>query len=178
MDWKNFGEGWRRASYIVPGWDCRVECKHEHKGNHGIHNEEWIYAVSDGEYAVSLRVGSGIYPSSVMHCESQPPRGWDLELHSPWTDDEEAIRRGDGGHACAFIEANRCYVMASSIHAGETLFAAHGAASFDQPETFWEAFQAKAKEWIGRARTARAQQPKLCRCPRCEGRGVVEEPRE
>ncbi len=186
MDWKSFGGGWRRASSIVLGYACRVGCKHEPKGDHGISADKWFYVVSDGECAVALTVRSGTYPATVdvsrFEAWMREPDATDLSLHVPWPAAgdfeslEEKIRQGDvSGQACDIVEGGRCWIPRSTSLGSKEFFQAHGVAAFEQPESFWEALRAKAAAWIAEERKDRAQAAHLRQCPTCAGRGVVEE---
>ena len=122
-----------RKVQILPGYDCRVECKHERKGNHGIGAEAWFFVVTDGDRAVSLKVTSGQYPPSVAH-SSDPPEGWCLATHVA---DPE-------GTACDYVAGGRCRGDFGFLMAGE-FWEQWGKPELrtEQPESFWKALEAR-----------------------------------
>jgi len=186
MDWKwqSFGEGWRRTSFVEPGYDCRVECQHKVKGDHGICADGWCYVVSTGECAGMLFVRSANYPSTVDTSRHEAfmrrPSGSDLTLHVSWPaasdedDTREAVRLHQG-RDCALVDGGRCWNPKSTALGAKEFWDAHGSPDgFDQPESFWEALREKATAWIADAKAMRARLAHVRQCPACQGRGVVE----
>jgi len=55
----------QRITQKEPGYDCRAQCQHKKKGDHGIMSDTWWYCVRDGDRAVSLSVYSSDYPATV-----------------------------------------------------------------------------------------------------------------
>jgi hypothetical protein len=57
-----------RAFTIDPGYDCRVECKHDSKGQHGICPDTWICVVvdNDARAALEIRIHAPFYPETVI----------------------------------------------------------------------------------------------------------------
>lgn len=166
----------RRQTVVVPGYDCiRTPCGKRgcgtHVGaNHGIHNEEWIFAVCDGDAALTIVVGSGKYPETVpgaIHGRDKPT-ATDLALHTAFPVLGEEIREPGDGHACEFVEGGRCWDGGrSSFSWAEEFFKTYGAATQEQPESFWVALE-------GECRKRRADigvLPK--RCEACCGTGLV-----
>ena len=186
IEWQSFGDGWRRWSDIEPGYDCRVECKHERKGDHGICADGWFYVVSDGECAISLHVRSADYPATVETSRfldfTREPYGTDLSLHVPWPiaydleSSTERIRLGETtGRMCDVVEGGRCWTPKSTSLGADEFWKLHGSpAQFDQPESFWTALCEKAKEWIAEVQALRAQLAHVRQCSHCRGRGVIE----
>lgn len=174
IEWRTFGEGWRRVAVVAPGFDDRS------KGpSYGIGAEKWGYVVSDGECALALDVSSGMYPASVTHVNPRPSDGHDLSLHVPWpagSDAEDEIRLGRMGHECRLIEMGRCWLAYSSALGATAFWKLHGVDSFEQPESFWIAMRDKAATLIADARAKHEQMKHLARCPHCAGRGVIEVP--
>lgn len=121
----------KRTMKIRPGYDCRVECKHEPPGDHGICGDEWTYGVSDGERAVVLSVLSTDYPASVDR-EALPgilgrPLPATLVFH---------VADPEGG-PCDVLEGGRCRADVTYLGAG-TFWRAHGDdRQSEQPEAFW-----------------------------------------
>lgn len=180
IDWIDMGDGWKRASWVRPGYDCFTECKHTPKGDHGISDDDWIYAVCDGELALAICVDSHVYPPTVRRQpeDDRAPTGQDFEVHCPWpvagfetlTD---IIRHKWGGTDCSLIPAGKCWVHRTSITYGEEWFAEHGAPTFEQPESFWAAFIEKAKVVFSCERKGHEENKHIERCPACDRVGVV-----
>ena len=188
MEWQNYGEGWRRVQQVVPGYDCRVECKHEHKGNHGICPDKWFYVVGSADCALALTVRSCDYPATVDDAAErvarhypQGPEGTDLTLHVPWPagdDAEDDIRLGRGGEVCSLIETGRCWRPHSTSIGAEEFFRNHGQPTFEQSEAFWEAMRAEATRLAAKVVEVYGGLRRLVQCPHCRGRGVTEAPEE
>ncbi len=172
----------KRSKTLVPGKDCvRNPCGKgscvpgNAGGTHGIRSDIWMYAVSDGEIALSLRVSSNLFPDSVprtKHVEESRCSGDFLFVHTAFPTDKASLRRGDRGDECEYLDGGRCFGEdPRGCYAGE-FFELHGAQAFEQPETFWAAFEAEwqrsAQEW----REARVDD-KFARCSHCDGTGVV-----
>lgn len=124
-------------SWIQPGWDCRVKCKHSTKGDHGVHNAEWIYVVRDTTrtMTLSLAVGSGNYPASVKRRVREAARGRDITLHV-------TTSRPDG-RDCGMVRG-RCRTTYTSMLDADAFFKEHGKpTTFKQPRAFWEALKAR-----------------------------------
>ena len=51
-DWHPYRNGQRRVRWR-PGYDCRVQCVHEQKGNHGQHCDEASLDLRDGDIGLS-----------------------------------------------------------------------------------------------------------------------------
>lgn len=172
IDWKESKTpGLRHALITTPGYDCRAgRCTHKAKGGHGVHNEEWIYVVSNGEAAINLIVSSGIYPATVKHIEIQAPEGVCLGLHVPWAVIEDDIRSGSAGEPCAFID-RPCFSDIGFLRA-EAVFNKYFSRSHDknQPESFWIGLEREFKELLDQARATR---PAAKRCLTCAGTGLL-----
>lgn len=73
-------------------------CGERPGAGHGIADETWHYAVSDGVVALSLDVGSGIYPESVsgagLPAHVQRPSGRWLYVHTAFPTSREDVRDG------------------------------------------------------------------------------------
>ena len=109
----------KRTSRRIPGYDCiRHPCGKNGCGTrpcsgHEIHNEEWEYLVknTDGEMALSLYVGSGLYPEGVPEQnEPNKPCAYVMSLHVgfPITRDQVAGRLEDT-ELCDRVRSGRCY---------------------------------------------------------------------
>lgn len=131
----------RRGSRRDPGYDCRVTCEHEEKGDHGISGGVWWYWVSDGERAVSLMVLTNDYPPSVERplplalvemCEGV------LGYHTADPEGRECSMLADGA---------RCRSDESYI-GGQSFWKKHGSpAQFEQPESFWAALEEELRRF-------------------------------
>ena len=174
----------KRSSRRIPGHDCvRHPCGKNGCGtssSHGIHNEEWEYLIKDaeGEVALSLYVGSGLYPESVpKQDEPNKPCAYVISLHVgfPITRDQVAGRL-ENTTSCDHVRSGRCcqgtewhgYRFASDF--SEKHFVHH--AGFEQPESFWKALEAQFTEWSTEAYAQRAD-TKYTRCMHCDGTGTV-----
>jgi hypothetical protein len=156
----------KRSSTVIPGYDhvrnpCGKTCIH------GIHGDEWLFAVADGDLALVLRVYSGVYPPSVPFRVADPayPMGVDLDLHSA-TPTGDSVRDPGDGSPCEWVEGGRCWSGGrASVSTADALFKEHGARTIEQPESFW-------LEMERRLREARAA-PQFRQCSHCAGKGIV-----
>lgn len=133
-----------RRTESKPGYDCRRECKHEPKREHGIHCDEWWFAVVDGGHALSLTVFSGIYPESVdsstLYRSTRECAGSAMAWH----------HADPSGDECEYVEGGRCTGGVTFVHAADFWEAwGHPSAGLEQPETFWSALEAKLWEVVG-----------------------------
>jgi hypothetical protein len=167
----------KRIFKIVPGYDCRVECKHTPSGDHGIHGDEWLYAVvaDDGISALSLTVFSDVYPSTVDMTFRRRPQGSDLSLHVGFATEPEDCRFDVlNWQACDVLGGGRCVVFKSSAWCADEFWKAHGRLEPEQLEAFWTALEAKFSEWDAEARAARVEAETWTRCNCCDGLGRVQ----
>lgn len=157
----------------IPGYDCSVECRHEPKGNHGIHGEEWIYYVKDGDCATSLVVYTRIYPPTVTGIPYEPPEGAHLALHCAFDTEPEMLRtRYRPEVECSLVTGGYCQQFADSSTAARDFFERFGdPAHLAQPLTFWEELKAWHRKQAARARAERADL-QWVRCECCDGRGI------
>lgn len=133
-----------RRTYRKPGHDCRRECRHEPKGEHGIHSDEWWFAVVDGGLAVSLTVFSGLYPESV-------DRSTLPACVSECSASTFATHRADpNGKECDYVEGGLCTGALSFLRA-ERFWKRHGVpeAGLEQPESFWSALETELRKVEG-----------------------------
>ncbi len=133
----------RRVS-VRPGYDCRRQCSHDPKGEHGISSEEWWFAVVSGRTALSLSVLSGSYPESVD--VSRLSEGLTKCQGCAW-----ALHRADpDGNPCEYVVGGLCKSNVSYLIA-ESFWREHGdpCAGQNQPEAFWQAFEAMLRKAIG-----------------------------
>jgi hypothetical protein len=180
---KGSKSGVERISFRVPGYDCirhpcgRGSCGTTPGGNHGIHGEEWAYAVTDGEATLFLTVFTNKMPASVptrtlSSVLSRQPYGADLSTCVPWPVSEEHVREGGEGRACEWSRTGRCWTEESSSFQAHEFWENHTTApeAFEQGECFWEALEARweeIKEQVAKDRVFVVQ------CSECEGTGLV-----
>jgi len=172
----------RTEVIVLPGWDdIYDECRHNPKGAHGIHNDEWHFHVhsDDGLTAMCLSVGSRIFPATIpeRHWRGEKdtkPSGRDLSLFARFAIGPEAVRHGPP-ELDMDVDIFSCRTgYTTALGAGE-LWDKHGVPGEgkDQPQSFWDALKAKFKEWDAAARGDRSDL-KYSRCDKCDGAGVVE----
>jgi hypothetical protein len=150
-----------RESFKVPGYDCdrnpcgKRGCGTRPGAGHGIHNEEWNYVIKDGDVALTLTVGSGVYLDSVPEYQrTHGVRGYDLSLHVDFRVDD-----GDAGRECTFVPGGRCYQgmrFTTAIGADRFVKEQFVGSAFEQGEPFWSALEKKCAEWGVEARASRA----------------------
>jgi hypothetical protein len=133
-----------RKSHTTPGYNCKVECPHEPKGDHGRHCDNWYYVVSEGKWVVVLTVFSGIYPDSVdtsrMDPEQLVPTGAYLTFHWAAAD----------GEPCELVPGGLCKSDGTCLGATKFFEEYGDKTQFTQPETFWKALEERLKrqmEW-------------------------------
>jgi len=155
----------KRFSHKTPGYDCiRAPCGERGCGtqpgsNHGIHNETWYYAVSDGTVALQLEVWSGIFPDTVpIDCRGHTryPKGAWMDVHCafPVGDEgrDEIIRLGIKGRECTYLDGGLCFGAGTWVTQGEELYEricpdlapdgfTIGSPGFTKSESFWLGYE-------------------------------------
>lgn len=178
----------KRSIETVPGWDCiRAPCGRNgcgvHPGsNHGIHNDEWVYIVSEGDFALVLSVYSRIYPATVPEDVVQRAKerdgliASDLTMHVGFRYDREQVMSDYRGRACAYVAGGRCYGGSSeftSVSQADALARAHhDRVNREQGEAFWQALEAKLREWRDSTPLERAD-ARWQRCVHCDATGTI-----
>jgi len=179
-----------RAVFSPLGYDCRAQCEHEKKGDHGVRCDELIFVVRSAgatEIAAALSLGCGTnalkgkpgYPSKDVI------RTYDLTLHKAFPTSEGDIRE-QRPSPCALLPDGMCYFLdstsalqADAVWSDEFAKALAGA-PFDREylaerafavEGLWERLGAEFRERYNKALNQAAQAPE--RCPTCEGKGLV-----
>lgn len=167
----------RRASVIVPGYDCvtspcgKSGCGSIPKYTHGAHGDEWIYSVSDGEVALVLMVYSGVTPRRRVAC----PEGRSLRSHLTFPTEIERLRTGPpycDDERCEFLCGRPCILGEPRYNAARSFFQKRGAPEYVQPESFWEALEEEFAREAAKARAARVDLTHR-QCPCCKGVGTV-----
>jgi len=178
IEWSRGTGEMRRSSWREPGYDCRRECKHENKGEHGWHCDEWIYVVGDANGALVLEVTSQQFAdderlSIEWRRRTRLPEGSNLRLHLAFPVEVESIRTADDGTACDFIGAECCFPGGYwALLAGELWERLSASPTLAQPETFWQGLETKYRE-IMADRLAERKDTTHAQCPTCKGAGVI-----
>lgn len=137
-----------RIHELVPGFDCiakpcgRGGCGERPGASHGIHCDEWIYGINDGQVAVALRVFSGIYPKSVAQNRTR------LDGTCVQVDGHTAFRIEGQGPSddleCCWLAAGRCYPQRFSLSGADDIYRSfQPLEQFEQPAEFW----ARLESW-------------------------------
>lgn len=167
-----------RETRVVPGWHCYrggppccTVC--DGRGQHGIHNESWIYTIKGAarREALVLTVSSGYYPESTGMAR-EVAEGVDLTLHVAYPTDTDQLL--EPPHECSLLTDEHCYIAYSTALGAGEFWRAEGLALpkaiDDVSETFWRAFERRFVELRNKARAARVDRDYEA-CPRCLGRG-------
>ncbi len=162
-----------RFARVEPGHDCyhfpcgKGDCGRTPGGNHGVRDDCWHFAVSDGAVALSFWVFSGIYPDTVEGRQSHNlQRAGIMHVHRSLPFDEEQVRSGYDGAPCDYLPGG-CFANDGTA-LGARDFLAELGARFWEPEKFWQALEV---EWDS------LQKPpplSVKRCSRCDGAGLVD----
>lgn len=169
-----------RSSTRRPGYDCIREpcgqgsCGTSPGGNHGIHNEEWVYAVSNGVTALTVKVNTGIYPATVprdrlfTQIGRTGPEAVCLAVHSSRRISSDDAK--SSGHECEYVDSKRCFGDHTTWFSGanEEYLEMCPGAKFEQPEGFWLALE---RAWVLRAWPIELE-PEWHVCPTCSGEGA------
>lgn len=147
--------------------------------SHGIHCEEWIYAVVGPNVAVELLVFSGVWAASVpeliasrMRDGERYPWGVQMTTHARFPTDVHALKQ---------IVSNECHLLGSCRYSETTPIAYSAqfvedcfekANGFEQPESFWTELEKYLRKETDRVETERVD-VKFEVCQACKGKGVV-----
>ncbi len=152
IHWRSASSGLRHADWTVKGYDCRTQCEHEHKGDHGWHCDTWCYAVSDGRCSLVLCVFSAEFsdrPDLTVEWKYSDlgsfrhPRGIELSLHVPAQGDDECTRE------CEMVEGRHCVTPANSILQGEAFWDSFRIDCIrEQPFSFWASLEARFRKLL------------------------------
>ncbi len=163
---------------VRPGYDCRVECKHKVKGQHGIHCDEWVYAVvdRDAQAALELRTYTPFYPNGFEPGFDNKFWGANLALHLGFAINKEQVKNPEPHPNCAYI--GLCFDGGSWGLLADELVQAHfdqTSENRDQPK-LWQALEEKFVLLVQRANREALEDGDLkwVRCKCCKGEGVVE----
>lgn len=171
----------RREFHRTPGYDCiRTPCGKNGCGTrpgsgHGIHNDVWTYVVIDGDVALSLDVGSGIYPATVpQHIRDEGKiQGYAFHLHVAFPTKREQLLAGyePEPEPCKFV--GLCWGDRSWFGAASDFVQTHFVGeTAEQPESFWKALEDQCAEWAKSERANRVD-TRYERCMHCDGLGTV-----
>lgn len=161
---------------VVPGYDHKYGP--DKKPDDGIHDERWVYVVTDGNVAMSLEVGTGKYPDSVpdlirrqlLNTTRPSFRGDTLALHASYRVDEDDIREDRKGDECQYLIGGVCWRGGTGHHAASSFFETHGSQTLEQSETFWTELEAMCRLWEADASPKRH----IHQCTACKGTGIIE----
>jgi hypothetical protein len=173
----------KRQSYLERGFDCFEACTDpRHKdtygkpyrsrgASHGRNSDEWLYAVTEDGCTLVLEVGAGEatlpIPGSSFRWDGVP-RGGRFVGHYPFPITENQARDlAPDSRMCKYT-GGICYTSDNVYHRAQEFFEKHGAPKFEQPDSFWEAFEDVARERFAAARELAVKQ-----CPTCAGKGIV-----
>lgn len=169
----------RRIVETRPGYDCIASpcgkngCGTIPGASHGRHGDEWVYTLTDGEFAVSLVVFTGRLngvrlPGGIDHY----PVGANLSGHAARPAHEDQIREASAGQECTYLDGGRCFDCWSSVLAATEFVKDHGvsAEQRDQTDRFWCALEDR---WRELRQYVESNRPSVKQCPCCEGAGVV-----
>lgn len=203
-------EVYTRQQWQTPGYDCeRGPCPakdcpgygHPKRpgGGHGIHGEEWAFAVvsADRLVAISLLVFTDIYPPTVSPAQTgrfeisaytgriktlkELRYGADLTIHVgfPTQPEDMADLPADWSpgygepYACRLVQSSMCDRGRSTALGARDFFNAQGdPAKFEQPSSFWLALTEYLSVREADIREARVDKKFHC-CTSCSGKGFV-----
>lgn len=169
----------RRIVETRPGYDCIAKpcgkngCGARHGASHGRHGDEWVYVVTDGNFALSLVVFTDNLNGGKLPFKSTLfPKGADLSGHASKPSSEEQIREASPGQECAYLDGGRCWTCWSSSLAASEFVKEHGfdADDREQNDGFWRALEAK---WSEIRDHVDENRPRAKQCECCAGKGVV-----
>lgn len=154
----------KRTSKKRPGFDCirhpcgRNGCGTRPGASHGVHSEEWIYAVSDGDVGIVLLIFSGVFPSTVPpspEIDRLMPMAAGMQFHVGFPTDDESEPQ-----ECEYVAGGTCYQGPGrylSYLGSDEFMRAHfdEGAGFDQPESFWLALESQLAEELPSIRAER-----------------------
>lgn len=178
--------GLKRTFFKRPGYDCirnpcgKNGCGTNPGSGHGVHCEEWVFVVSDGQRALCLEVWSGIYPDSVpassVHDMSRYPVGAYLCAHLSFPSERDQVL--DAPRECEYVDGGRCWPITYSISSAENLVPRSsslvpGTTECPSPsaEVLFLKLEFKFVEWMSEWIPS-----EYARCPTCDGCGTVRRP--
>lgn len=173
--------GVRRGTQVRDGFDCikapcgKRGCGERPGSSHGRHGDEWVYSVTDGEFALTLVVFTNLlrgveFDGCSAELRNYFPKGAGMYSHSRSPTSEEQIREGFTGEKCEFLDGGVCFSGWSTALGGDEFFKAHGRNALDQSSEFWRMFEEK---WREARASLESDRPKVMQCACCKGAGVV-----
>jgi hypothetical protein len=197
---KHFQSTWRRRACVGglpyesqirywPGYDCRVKCEHEKKGDHGQHGDTFCLVVRLVDEEVALDLLCMTYARDGKVCS--PGLAGDqglvtlpqVTLHLSFPTTEEHVLSGCG-QECDILIGGRCYSTGGSFGWGDKLWTAAdtveaGDAILSIPAhhlvfdglSIWDRL---ARELVDALPRYKAESEALpVRCEHCEGKGLI-----
>lgn len=177
-----------RVFSVEPGYDCRAECQHERRGDHGICSDIWTYAVvdRDARAALEFQLSTPFHPATVdvssLSDFSRKFGGRNVAMHFGYPTSKEQVLGRPTSTNCAYV--GTCY------DAGTWgLMADELAAHFDQAQglegvgdpltrqpALWAALEDKLAALVTQRRADRLSDGDLRWrvCEHCGGAGVVD----
>lgn len=169
----------RRIVETRLGYDCiatpcgKNGCGTHPGSSHGRHGDEWVYVVTDGDFALSLVVFTdNLNGGKLPGRRTAYPIGADISGHASRPSGEDQIREASLGQECTYLDGGRCWTCWSSGLAASEFVKEHGfdADDREQNEGFWRALEAK---WIALRASVDENRPRVTQCQCCAGKGVV-----
>ena len=142
----------KRVFKSITGYDCvNAPCKHDEKGDHGIHAEEWRYALVDdeGAMAITLTCYTDRFPDTVPESPAlsfiRPIMGAVIMLHTAFSSGgEKALRK------CDLL--GRCAIYGESYMIADEIVKKHAVAEQEQSDAFWDAMKEIYDRWSAQAK--------------------------
>lgn len=179
----------QRVFSTQPAYDCRTECTHDPKGDHGIHCEEWFFTVIDRDYRAALEceVWTPFYadtvdPQNFIHTVlNEPPfRGINLHFHFGFPTSAGDVRVGiPTTRDCKYIGTCFSDRIGNSDYVEKlvaTTFEIELGRDYNIQPKLWAALEQELQCCIVKAEQARRTDGDLKwkLCEKCCGNGLVE----
>lgn len=171
----------KRIEWHTPGFDCRADCQHTPKGDHGISGGRHVFAVQtdEGDVAVVLDLFGAEFPDTVpadVRARMMEDRAIDpmpsISYHAAFpTEREDVGKRGE--RDCRVLKPGAgCFVVAQYSDVGRWFRAVGGVSGRVQSEEVWLALEAMLASRVEEIRGNDARK-KWMVCPCCEGQAFV-----
>lgn len=183
--WVRGENGIERRVRWFAGYDCRVECVHEVKGQHGQKGDELWLEVRSGDAALTLQLFTTVRDGQVMHLSSRgrlvnPAY---VTLHFGFTFEESQVRTAAKPRECDVLGS--CWSDEESPCRADTLWPAEADAEIESEltlpnveeialqcaEVVWKRLETELTNEREARWKAHAALPR--QCDKCGGTGVV-----
>lgn len=158
-----------RRIAVRPGWDCERSpcgkngCGTEAGAGHGIHCDEWVYVIGEGDLVLTAVVMSGVFPEGTPPLPEEArrmfPMGCDVGLHVGFetrggSDMREASCEWVGGRPCSYLDYG-------GLAMGHDLVRRrfNRAIGKDQTDRWWSELERLYVEWSTDAYRRRVETP-------------------